>query len=152
MKQLWFQTDISMAGYEYRHAEVEIFETNAGVEIEDIYNPEPLITWQGQTNRSKEGDKPPFIPRDLRVNTIENPDEWCEWYGGRMTVKCQFFNSDRFAKAARLLKKMQTVSEEINREDLECVERDSLRRVITILRRLKAVPIRYGNAGKYERM
>jgi hypothetical protein len=84
VKKLWYQIDISDAGYEYMHANVLIFQSEG--DIEDVFNPDPVITWQGQCNRKREeADGDAFVPQDLRYNSMRDGEKWGAWYGNNMS-------------------------------------------------------------------
>jgi len=147
--KLWYQIDIAEAGWQYRHAEVQIFQTEG--DIEDVYNPDPVLIWQGQSDTDCTTRGKAFIPKDARHNCIQEGQTWCSWYGNNMTSKCRYFHETYFAEAARLLKRLDKAADEWAAENPEERDGDTLKRMVCALRRLKAQPVRWENF-KYVRM
>ena len=159
-KRLYYQIDITKdynschttGGGVYSHAYVLIFESE---DISVVYSPDPVLECEFQSHQKREQDKTDaFMPdrRYIRHYNLTEQDELCAWYGGDYKSKSsRFWDAERQHKiAARVIGRLYRAYEAWREENPEQSTGDALKCLVTALRRLKALPVKYGEHGKYE--
>lgn len=153
---LYYQTDISRSDGGYYNAEVILFESE---DISAAWHPTPILTFSAQSHIAEEKDRADsgraFIPMGIRHNEMKSAD-CVPWYALRASCTSErvWSAAENLTRAANLAKRINAKIEKRRQADYKAGESsnndDALLPIIRALVELRAVPVRYGEKGKYE--
>ncbi len=160
MKNIYYQVDIcreqtcyDIDGNPYAHAYVLIFVTDGNIETD--YGIKPLIEVKMQSHKRREkndfGRELAYIPNEIRHCNLTPEHDHVSWYGNDFICKDdrRWSACQKLRDAANLMRRIDKAHEAL-RSEQEDFTKDELKSLIIALRRLKALPVRYGSKGTYE--